>query len=96
LMEYALGTNPSFPGRNVLENYATEESIILRYPRFLEKNDLTFEIEMSSDLETFLSSPLILNEMIQEADPSGLEWWEARLPISAESDKYMRLKIERK
>jgi hypothetical protein len=51
---------------------------------------------MSSDLETFLSSPLILNEMIQEADPSGLEWWEARLPISAESDKYMRLKIERK
>ena len=96
LMEYALGTNPSFPGRDMLESYATEESIILRYPRFLEKNDLTFEIETSSDLETFFSSPLILNELIQEADPSGLEWWEARLPIDLESEKYMRLKIERK
>lgn len=92
LIEYALGTNPR---STVIEDDGLtigyeEESMVLTYRKILDRTDIIYQVQASSDLKTWIDTPDELLEARAEVEIRRVS-----IPLATGEENFLRLKVSR-
>jgi hypothetical protein len=92
LIEYALGTNPR---STIIEDDGVTighegESMVLTYRKILDRTDIIYQVQASSDLKTWVDAP----DELLEALPEG-EIRRVSIPLASGEENFLRLKVSR-
>lgn len=92
LIEYALGTDPR---STIIEDDGVTignegESMVLTYRKILDRTDLIYKVQASSDLKTWIDVPDELLETL-----SGREIRRVSISLASGEEKFLRLKVSR-
>ncbi len=91
LLEYALGLDPRSPDTTGLpEMSTTETDWVYTYTRPVDRDDITYAVEISSDLSGW-STTGITHELV--STDGGTQTWRATVPLSSATSLYFHLKI---
>ena len=103
LMEYALGLNPKVPDLSGLpiasvQNLAGTNYLAIAYKQVLYNTDISYTVQVSSDLVTWNSGPGFTASIGPPVDNgNGTETWTVQdtVPSDSTSPRFIRLKITR-
>lgn len=92
LVEYALGTDPGSPliEEDGISIERDGESVELTYQKFRDRTDLTYQVQASSDLITWIDVPDELVEVFAEAEVRR-----ASISVTSGGENFLRLKFSR-
>ncbi|WP_438480144.1 immunoglobulin domain-containing protein [Oleiharenicola lentus] len=93
LVEYALGSEPrgeTTAGLPEVTMSSTDWSYT--YARPVERNDVTYTVEVSTNLTNWTTADLT-HELVSTHGGTATEIWRARYPLAAAANAYFRLKI---
>ena len=91
LLKYALGLNPKVnatTGLPEVGNAATDW--VFTYARPTDRTDITFEVEVSTDLASWTSTGVTLTNL---GEVRGVQNWQASYPLSSATNVFFRLKV---
>jgi len=93
LLKYALGLDPrAASAAGIPEMSATETEWVFTYTRPAARGDVTYAVEFSTNLTSWTSEG-VTHELVSTAD--GFETWRGRVPVSAGTAVFLRLRVER-
>lgn len=91
LVKYALGLNPKVNATSGLpEAGATATDWTYTYTKPASVTDVTLTVETSTNLTAWTTSGVTLTLV---STVSGVETWQAKLPLSSATNAYFRLKV---
>ncbi len=91
LLEYALGLDPRDTDTTGLpEMSTTATDWVYTYTRPVDRDDITYAVEISSDLSGW-STTGITHELVSSS--GGTQTWRATVPLSSGDNVFFRLKI---
>lgn len=91
LLEYALGLNPKSSDTTGLpEAGSTTTDWTYTYTRPTDRDDLSYAVEVSTDLSSWTTSGVTLTQISSDG---STEVWQATYPLSSATNLFFRLKI---
>jgi|GEM_PF-2914107 len=90
LLEYALGLEPKSPSSSGLPEVSTTSTDwIYTYTRPVDRSELTYTVEVSTDLVLWTTGGVV-HELVSSA--AGVETWRAKYPLTSAATAFFRLK----
>ena len=96
LLAYALGANPFSPNRSQLPSMAIQNGhLTITYPRWKDAADVSYVVEVSSDLENWYSGANHTQDVSVTPIDFTREWVVNRdlMPMDSASRRFIRLKV---